>query len=186
MARRTWSHRVAVVASVVFATGLLAACDDTSEDDTSSLLCNVLDPEVAQPIVGDVTVSAFGGDNLDATRRQGNGLDCQVTTGKGSETLISIALRDTTDQADWEATKARFAKTAAGEPACTPRTNEPFGYTCEGIDGTDETTVALLFDNRWVRVVARTRDGDAPPDPDSVVAIAEDVDANLDAYDEKQ
>lgn len=183
---RRLASGAAVVASTGVVAGVLAACDDSPEDDdTSSLYCNILDPDVAEPIVGDVTVTATGGDNLDPARRQGNGLDCQITTGKGSDTLISIALRDTTDQADWDATKARLAKTAAGEPACTPRATEPIGYTCEGIDGTDETTVALLFDDRWVRVVARTRDGDTPPDPDDVVAIAEDVDKNLTAYDEE-
>lgn len=181
--RGSFGLRRAVIGCLAVAAGLLGGCDDGPEADASSRYCGILDPEAAGAIVGDLDVTAFGGGNLDATRRQGNGISCSVTTGKGSEHLISISLRDTTGQADWDAMKAQFDDEIAGSTACKPRTQAPVGYVCQGIDGTDETTLAVLFDARWVRVIARTRDDRTPPDPEKVLRIAENIDQNLTAYD---
>ncbi|MDD9350435.1 hypothetical protein, partial [Mumia sp.] len=62
---------------------------------------------MAEPVVGDLDVKTFGSEDLDPTRRQGHGLDCQVSTATGSDTLLTITLRDTTGPADWDAMKAQ-------------------------------------------------------------------------------
>lgn len=179
--------RVAACALALLA--MVAACDDSSapEAEGPSRYCDILDPEVAEPVVGDLDVKTFGSEDLDPTRRQGHGLDCQVSTATGSDTLLTITLRDTTGPADWDAMKAQLAEETEGAPECTALTGDPAGYVCRGIDGTDETNLAALFPDRWIRIIARTRNGDAPPpDTQDVLAIAENIDANLEAYDADQ
>lgn len=179
--RTTWLGGQAIVcATVALAAVGLAGCDDDPEAGGSTTrVCGILDRGVAAKITGDAELSGFGGDNLDATRRQGNAITCTVST-PGGEDRIQITTMDLTDQAEWDEMQAQFADEIEGSTECATRADDPPGYVC---NRGDETTIAVLFPDRWVRVTAPARVGGTAPDPDAVIAVAENVDKNLTAYD---
>ncbi|MGH1565685.1 hypothetical protein [Mumia sp. DW29H23] len=175
--------RTAAVASVALTAALLAGCEDDPEaDGTTSRLCGILDESAAAEVTGDAEVSGFGGGDLDATRRQGNAITCTVSTS-GGEDRIQITTMDLADQAERDEMQAQLADEIEGSTDCAPRTDDPPGYVCERAD---ETTIAVVFPDRWVRVTANARVGGTPPAPDAAIAVAENVDKNLTAHDEDQ
>ena len=177
-ARRTGPGMLVAVAAAAF---LLAGCDDDPEADVAARLCGILDPAVAAEATGGaVELTGFGGGNLDAKRRQGNGVDCSVATA-GGERRFTIVTMDFSDQADREAMRKQFADESAGSDVCAPRTGEPVGYVCRLAD---ETRISVLFPDRFVRVYGEARVNGQPPDPEALIAVARNVDANLRAFDE--
>lgn len=190
MRRQRW---YAYGAATILSAAIVTGCTSGSEDKTSERACGILDASLIKEATGTAKFSnAFDRETSDSDL--GTGLlavgqaddgsprkkfECTVTDST-NHVFLQISGRSNVSDADRTETLATFTQ-AAAEPGCDERTESPVGSVCT--DGA-ETTVRLMFDDRWVRVRAEAKQGvpgdaDATISPDLAVEIAENVNTNL-------
>lgn len=188
---RTRSRTRSARTAVVVGTGLLllasSGCDST-EDTTNAeeplRYCGIVDRKVVEAAVGDVELTTHDDDALDRRSRMYNGIDCRLSSGSGSP-LVTITTADYADESARNDMEARLRAEGRADDACAVLQEGRVGKSCQDVDDSGETNVGIGYDDRWIRVLARHRDGDTPPAVDDVVAIANDIDKFLTEHDKQ-
>lgn len=176
---------VAAASACVAALGL-AACTDDDPDPSSqedAMYCELIDPDTVQPITGDGVVKDFGGP---VPKDQYRTVKCTLSSDRSEEllTVFEFELFDEQKAADERAkVEANMAKREQEGAAhyVALEAGDDLGYAWY----TGEVAAAnLLTAERMISVTAPATEAQAAEFTPVVLKVAQEIDANLDAWDE--